>query len=738
MNKRIPLFLIVFLVSIFSALSSYEHLGGNDRDFYGGTTYIGINNLSGYSATPSATTTITFPPLVADLDSDGENEVIVISHNSLYIYSSNLILLDSLTSIKNSFGDTYLYLSALDISDIDSDGYKEIILGSSAENGAGIGMGASILEFRGTSINQQFNFTEAGSGADDELYIETIGETGAFLTSYSTVHAFNSALKIKFFNSTYNATSYQFVFEATGNDIYCLPQSGMTIADYDNDGNYEWLVSVLHTSDSTVEKAEIYIFQPLTNLSVYSAEKTIIENLAEYSNSDSCIDSEREDLWITKPIIADIDGNPGNEIIVGVKYDVNDFRILIFNNDGTLLDMYPNYLTGSALDGDYILNIYLSDYYGTKQGVCMDIYDNSNSELNTICGTNFVSGGITGTNNDDSYSTSISYNITANYSLTSHSIRWGSNSGLYDLNAYGILKDNTDNTITTSWQNPRGDSIMIPADVDEDGYSDFAIYDKPTLYLYTTSPYNYGCNEQPESPFSCYETITIEPAITSSWCGNTSPRVTVVFNDYDNSPMQANVEFYEYDSNSQNTTWQGNFSDSESHTFMTDHQGLAFITNKTGAYRVTIKIRDFFKPTQVNTITRSFTVANIDSCARVEDGTQTTIGAPAEGDTAIVTPTDKTNNIIKNGLDTFTDNFGIGTSILWLLITAAGAVIIFLQVREINFKFGLLMLEVSGMTVLGYALGFISFIYIVLMLIVGFIVIAVTFSKLFTGNSGGG
>jgi hypothetical protein len=43
---------------------------------------------------------------------------------------------------------------------------------------------------------------------------------------------------------------------------------------------------------------------------------------------------------------------------------------------------------------------------------------------------------------------------------------------------------------------------------------------------------------------------------------------------------------------------------------------------------------------------------------------------------------------------------------------------------------------IAGMTILGVVLGFLSFVYIILMVILGFLVFAITFSKIF--DRGGG
>jgi hypothetical protein len=329
--------------------------------------------------------------------------------------------------------------------------------------------------------------------------------------------------------------------------------------------------------------------------------------------------------------------------------------------------------------------------------------------------------------------------------MLSHRIKLGTSPYNAEIDAYGIYSFKGSKEL--NWSNPRGDSIVMPADVDADGYDDLLIWDKPSLFLYTTSPYKYGCNEQPSSAAysTCYESIKINPSTANTWCGNSSAEITILFYDYDNSgKLQANVELYADDANSQNTTWQGNFSNGESRLFAT--YGAAnqpFIANKTGTYKLVIKIRDLDKPTQVNTITKYFTVANTESCITSSSGIIETVGggAPA-GSTPTLSATQPDINSIKTFLDEFSGYTHFGTSLLYFIVVAIifFAIIFMDGIGSIALRFAVAYAATGICTFLGVLLQLVSWVYLLVFIFIGIGALAIAMSKIFFGesNTGGG
>jgi len=123
----LTLFTIILLSISVNAETNYTSIGGGDGLF---TSEVGIGFYDGNDDITLITRAIgsTFVPLVADLDGDGVNEIVVFDNGDLNLYhGSSLLPVDSITVAgmgSNPF---------MELFDIDGDGYIEAIIGSNTD-----------------------------------------------------------------------------------------------------------------------------------------------------------------------------------------------------------------------------------------------------------------------------------------------------------------------------------------------------------------------------------------------------------------------------------------------------------------------------------------------------------------------------------------------------------------------------------------------------------------------------
>ncbi len=750
------IFFIIFLLFISVSYADYVNYGkDSNMDYFAGITTLGFTNASSTTYYESMAETLTIPPLVVDFDNDGDNEIFAFAYDKIYVYSNTMTLLASYdTALEADYkmaSTGYIYAH-----DVDGDGYKEIW----ADDWLGSPGGAGCVGFIKVNISDAspitfgWNYSRGAVsgcsfGNGNFRGFSCSGERCGYAIE-STSDA-NNALYLIMINSTNcsNTNSgYTIATNGAGTTAYCMPLAGISSADYDNDGKYEFLVPYLETSDSGNENLKIAIFQPddvYLNLSSGNLEKTISEDVGHYANADSCIDDEKEYLWITQPLIYELDGdNAGYEIAIGVKTSIG-FRIYLFSAAGSRIDEYPESAGGTmdGVEGDYIYNVYLSDYYSAGKGFCMDVYDTDDFLIRTVCGSREKPSGILGNQDYTIYeSEGISYNSTFNRTALSHGIRHSNSSySFFSASQYGIVGHVSEES-ETIFSNPKDESFFIPADVDIDGYDDAIYYRYPTLYLKTSTAYKYGCNEQPgdstDDTFDgcLYAESLIRPSPNDAWNLSTGVIVQLVFHDYDNSgKLQAEIELYADEKDYlQNMSWKGNYSNDESVPFTSYGTGASFKANITGTHLLRIKVRDLDKPTQVQTLEYYFTVVS-EGGVTLSDDSRLEIGATAPGAEELP-ETDTEDNSIVNTIRPFAQLSGIGVSALWILISIALMLFIFYSLKSIPVV-GMLsgIFAFMAVNAFGVLIGVISFGIMIPFILMGVLVLALMFGKLLNSSS---
>jgi hypothetical protein len=756
MKRGLFIFTIVFLISITSALADYDYIG-NDNAFYGSMTTFSDEYTSFGSSSNSEITY--YSPVIRDVDRDGSDEMIVFYNTGYDIYSYPSLILEFNKDFSNE-------IMAYEVMDVTNDYLDEIIVITSDSD-----IHRSVWNGTHNISEAHINFyAEGGQPFSTYWALRCDDYSDKCLIIYVEADDFNNyvvASEIDPANFTENETFFNTnLFDTNGQwsllflntaqtEEWCPPFiNSIELVDYDSDNKKEWIFPFLDIKQSGTDVLKIYYFDPDHYSNSTHNNNTVYPELIISSNAgdvgqDGCIDKDfsgNQQNFLTNSLTTNLMYPNKFYTFVGVGYetDVKNFKYTIAaaNTETSSITYFPKIDAVLSLFEDYeysvsnLTNIFKHKLIGASidnYDVCVSGFNSLTGNLDILCTNTYRNSGFvdktelfTVNLNDSGFPDTgrasfenIVHNLNNDYFLTTNGIYNPYGADIYsDDRAYSMELIKKPSDLYTSVSVPNGNDLIL--------YNDYL------FFVYSGSAFNKDCVSGEQN---CLTFLEINPYSDLPLCINNTMTIKMGITDADSDKVSARAIIYANSTNIQDSGWYYNKTSGSLFTF-------SFNLNKTvtNAQIILQYMESGDYGNFMNNETYYFSVIDAEPCTDRNEEKLTSIvsnGVSAAAEN-VTTPTDLTNNIIKSGLDSFTENFGIGTSILWFLITAAGAIIIFLQVEQINFKFGLLMLEIGGMTVLGYALGFISFIYIVLMMIVGFIVMAVTFSKMFTGNNGGG
>ncbi len=150
MKKSLIILIIVMslIINTVIADNNYTRLGKTFNSEF--STGIGFFNtqLTGETSRTKAINTLVNIPLVADLDNNGVNEIIILDGSTFRIYNTELQLQATYLINLSQTGSRYIYL----VQDIDNDNLSEIIV--TRDLGAGDSGEVEIIEYNGTNIYQ--------------------------------------------------------------------------------------------------------------------------------------------------------------------------------------------------------------------------------------------------------------------------------------------------------------------------------------------------------------------------------------------------------------------------------------------------------------------------------------------------------------------------------------------------------------------------------------------------------
>lgn len=695
-NKK-KVFCAVFLLILAAlaalpsfALRSYNDTGTEDGSFYTGQGIFNDNNpqLSVTTASKSLTG-IKGVPLVADLDNDGTNEIILIDSTNLRMYhDASLDVVDALSLPADERASNLLAY------DIDADGRAEVIFFMEQ---SGI---LQIIDWNGSSLTNQSSVKmptdndfaggeaviECGA-ADSCLIAYTDGVSSASPTGYN--------LSVAVFDSTAIYNSISLVSVTTGGKQQCFPKvRNMEYVNLDGVGGDEY---VFNTMEFISGSDDIMYFW---SISVSGTTPT----LADSYNTDNfglghgdfnlwsvgdvhCVDSNLG-RYFTPLVVHDFDGASGNglEVAVGSMVDEDEFIMGLFESDFDFIDDFPE---SFEADGVIVSNVMLSNIFSDTglNDFCVMGQQDVNQELDLLCGT-YSTGDLFETY-EFKASTSGDFNVTKDYGflgILSHAGQYSDtqvlegNDATEVLSAYGVYRidDTTYNgsLFVLSMENifdlPVDDVACIAADVEQAGSNDLLCHTGTTLYYIDD-----GLQNQPATVSSVsYNPCVKEGAVIKL---NETLQITVTAED-------GNSEVLGLDKVSINVTLYTGTPDevTQQQTGITSGQAIpfAFTLNQTGTETITIRAWDTENPTEVDILAQSFTVA--DNGIGFGDSTCT------DSFVAMVTATTPANesltpaaeNPVKGGLTEINALFPIGLTTLWLLIIVILDVLMIVEARH--------------------------------------------------------
>ena len=576
MKKIICLILIVLISCFVSATDYYEQVGNDNGYFQLGTGFFnsqlsdvcGVGDLDCF---PREISSPKFTPLVADLDNDTINEIIVFDGKDIKIYNSSP---DSFLGIIDAVTVTQVIETGL-IYDIDGDGYKEIIV-SSKSGGNGY---VEIVRYNGTATTLLTTLDLSGEiTTTHESSVTCRGENDC-LVAYSdrATYLFTDAgdMKVSSFNSSHiiNTTT---IYTGTSNNVECLPSiRHIPFIDYDNDGDIEYFVSYF---DMNTRKVNIGILD-VDVLGSITLEQTIIVDGTISMGMISCSaiypgHYANVNSMFTAPLVFDIDGGSSNgfEIAIGVMTDTDEFKIYVYKSNGDLLDDYPEVSDGNGL---LVSNIARFNAFPDTADVdfCVMGYDWVDELLDLVCGSE-QSGLIFETQKFRYDAEDFSYNVSAGYHTMIHSGQHSTattdGNNLDELVcSYGIFTlDYSEIFINTRnlgyiWENPKGDSTIITSDINSIGREQMLVLTDTNIWLLTDGYALQGGEIDYYCTYPCIDAVwKVSDENTSR-----EAEVTIKVIDADGNQVSARAILFYGETFAQDSGWSVNGSSDTTFTF---------------------------------------------------------------------------------------------------------------------------------------------------------------------------
>ncbi|MCH7771537.1 MAG: LamG domain-containing protein, partial [Bacteroidetes bacterium] len=306
-----------------------------------------------------------FIPLVADLDSDGQNEIVTLGGTTVRLHrfvGNDLVQVGS-RSFINLTTEPYMTLF-----DIDGDNLTEIIFASQSGE-------INIVEWDGVSLTRQNSFTL--DGLDIQEFVSGEGEIMIECRDVEDCMVIytnrdNAQEGTDFKNTTINARSLtstslgsRFIVEKFSGDenLNCFPSvPNLVNADVNGVGGaIEWIFSVIHADDvGEAQFVKVYYLDKVgdsitknhevnATIVTYISSNFVIGQKADchtgtdatspFQNTTSNISFVTLDELATSPLLLDVASDGGGlDTIIGVQEFDDAFRMHLFNPDGSIPD----------------------------------------------------------------------------------------------------------------------------------------------------------------------------------------------------------------------------------------------------------------------------------------------------------------------------------------------------------------------------------------------------------------
>ncbi len=742
--KKLPIILILILTLVGASVTAdnnYTRLGKTLNSEF--STGIGFFNteLTGETSRTKSINSLVNAPLIADLDNNGVNEIIVLDGSTFRIYNSDLQLQATYPINITQTGARYTYL----IQDIDNDNFLEIIVIRDRE--ANEQANLEIIEFNGTSIHQDIRLDldqTTGIALESEFMIACRTDNDCIIVlTPSRVTVGFPGLSAWGFNATNISTRHEVVTIGPGKAA-CAPKfRTMSVSDPDNDGEEEFTFTyiVAQSGNDQVEIKTLGLQANLSPIIEMIGGKAIFDALSD-TTSNKCTDqlSSAETLF-TSPLVFDADGvsSNGQEAIFAANTDADEFKMFSYESVGStwvFLDDYPEVFQA---DGTILSNIMLFNSFTDtgKVDFCVLGFEEADQQLDLLCASEQTNEFIE--TNEFFFDTTGRFNVTStygSYSILSHSTQHttatidGNNLDEV-LSTYGIFElDYTGvNHLDMIWESPQANIAIISIDAEKVGREDLIGNTNTNLWYFDDGYTTSGAG---------IDSYSINPCIDNTWKINTSVenRLTVIDPDGDSVSARSILYFGDSDSTViQDTGWAANSSSGTTFTF--SHK--ANVTRGTSTLRM--MAQDTSNPTEIEIIDITFSVgvngAVFNDCTTDVTGLSVNV-TPSFSDDIL----DANNNILTRNLRLVNSefNFGLTLEIIYWIITLlviGGSFFYAVDVgaSAIQATIVTTMLGV-GMVILGTLMGIISLGVILSMFVISIAIISFAFKNMFMGTRG--
>ncbi|MCK5613631.1 hypothetical protein KAR91_67825, partial [Candidatus Pacearchaeota archaeon] len=703
-------------------------------------------------------------PLIADLNNDSTNEIIIMDGGTVRLYQNpSLDIIDSITLLG---GSNLLYSPPI-INDIDEDGFKEIII-SNEETGNG---NVSILEYNGTHffLQQEIDFSDIypSSGVTGiENLISCSGErTGTeertCLYLVAETRAGADILRAISFNATERKQSSFSTLDSFVGESYCFSSvASVVVADYDADNRDEFIFSTMIHREAADEIIDVrWVDVNSTggiNIEV-EAEITGINPAVSLGVGVNC--SGNQGRFFSSPVLGDFDGSSGTglETVIGYNVDDDEYEMRVLSSSGSTLQVHPETVQS---DGEIMGNPMISNVFGdTPEGrdYCLFGQDVTDQQLNLLCGTlstgytvnalpsetlQFVFDMPTGL-----FNLSNEYNNPSSISHMSQMQESNIDIGVGFVDppelviGHGVFQLGDESffdffelkhplTRIFSLDTERSCTVV---DYEQIGASDL-ICTSDTTVTYI--------NDNLVNGVAALSAFNESPCIDQLVGINSTFQVSLVPVDQNSFPLEQDkvstrVTLYDGNANEQ-VSFLGNTTSGTRvfHLFEFPTAGI----NQSGVVNLKYETWDTAHPSTIDTISQTFIVANVG--VRFGDctsGSTIAIGDEAIEEAPLFQEEDDPSNAINNGLNGLSDISGLAGQTIWYLIMIITTVAIWFVGMEGkasgNSIFGMTLLFNGGMVIMGAAIGLMSNALVAVLVLIGVGIAILTIGRHFTGST---
>lgn len=549
MMKKWILFILLIICFAIPVLGNFNYTesGNPDGLFELGTGFFNSAEIADSTDFDISSRTLSSSkqtPLVADLDGDGTNEIIILDTPTFKLFEGHDLIINPLEFVLPA-SERY---SNFIVFDIDNDTRQEIIIVLEESNIL------VIIDYNGTVFTNQTSIDLSSVVDDDGEVLIKCGEVEECLMI--AIDEFNAdsnptGVRAIPFNSTVVGNSISLTTHDPFSDVCFSKIRKMEYKNYDGDGDIEYIFSY------HVEGQDVYIefvnindsfevvrdMSPISKDTGFGATTTSCSSHPQYSKNS-----------FTSPLVTDITGGGDPEIIVAWMLSSDTYEMVSYLSNGDELDDYPEI---AVVDGELLGNVFratiIPDSDPLGRDICIMGYEKGTTPaINLLCASEVRTEALqpeaevfafTLSDLSNAYNVSNAYgewNIITHSAQHSTALTDGINLneivtsyGIFTIDYVGI------NELLLDFENPNTGSgaggTMISVDPEK--------IDREQLLFMTDSNLFFYFDKFVDSPGRITH-YYIDPCIDQTWQVNTSVEVKLTVTDVDDGNVFANATLY--------------------------------------------------------------------------------------------------------------------------------------------------------------------------------------------------